>query len=88
MPQQPHPQLLSNEANVQLAISAINRDQIQSICTAAKIFNISRNALHWRLNGISSCGDCSVNSKRLTDLKEQAITNHALDVDTWISTQL
>jgi hypothetical protein len=81
MSQQPHTQLPSNEAKIQLAKLAIENNQIQSIREAAKAYNVSYTTLHRRLNGIASRSDCAPNSKKLTNSEEQAIIIHALDVD-------
>ena len=82
MPQQQHLQKRSNEADVQLAKLAIEQGQIQSIKEAAIIFNVAERTLRNRLNGMPSRSDCTPNSKKLTDLEEQAIIDYALDINT------
>jgi hypothetical protein len=73
--------LASNEADIQLAISSINSDQIQSNCSAAAIYSVSERTIRRRRAGISARRDCQPNSKKLTQLEEEVIISYILDLD-------
>jgi hypothetical protein len=73
--------LKSNEANTNMAIQAIDSYQFKSNRSAATAFKVSKDTLSRRRRGIPARRDCTPNSKNLTDLEEQAIVDHALDVD-------
>ena len=70
-----------NEADVLLALSAINQNQIQSEKRAAATFNVPRSTLYDRRAGIPARRDCEPNSKKLTKLEEEVIVRHILDLD-------
>jgi hypothetical protein len=74
-------QLKSNEANVNMAIQAIEMDQFRSNRSAAKVFKVSRRTLDRRRIGVPVRHDCAPNSKNLTELEEDVIIDHALDLD-------
>ena len=74
-------QLLSNEADIFLAISAINQNQILSKRRAATIFKVCRRTIDRRRAGIAARRDCEPNSKKLTKLEEEVITRHILNLD-------
>jgi hypothetical protein len=76
------PQLASAEANIHLAISAINRNQIQSVRGSAQTFAVPRTTLRHRRAGMPARRDCQPNSKKLTQLEEEVIVNYILDLDT------
>ena len=61
------------ESRLLLAIQAIRKDPHLSIRAAAKIYNISRTTLSERLGGRFSRRDIAANSRKLTDLEENAI---------------
>jgi hypothetical protein len=69
-------QLPYNEADVFLAILAINQIQIQiqSVNRAAATFNVPESTLRSRR-------DCEPKSKKLTKLEEEVIVKHILDLD-------
>ena len=81
MPQPTTTQLPYTEANIFLAISAINQDQISSVRRAAATFNCSESTVRRRRAGIAARRDCQPNSKKLTELEEEVITRHVLDLD-------
>ena len=56
----------SCEANINLAILALNTDQIQTERCAAATFEVSRATLHRRRAGKPARRDCQPNSKKLT----------------------
>ena len=74
-------QIVSNEADVQLAISSIASKQIQSNKHAAALYNIAETTLRRRRAGRPARRDCQPNSKKLTKLEEEVIVNHILDLD-------
>ena len=74
-------QLASREADIHLAISALQQDQIQAEAVAAQAFNVPRSTLHRRRAGKPARRDCQPNSKKLTQLEEEVIVNYILDLD-------
>ena len=81
MAQPPTTQLPYNEANILLAILALNRRQIPNICRAAATYNVPESTLRDRLAGKPARHDCQPNIKKLTKSKEEAIIKHVLDLD-------
>jgi hypothetical protein len=75
------PQNTSDEADIYLAISALNTDQIKTERRAAGTFGVSRATLHRRRVGTLARRDCQPNSKKLTQLEEEVIVKHILDLD-------
>ncbi|USP81206.1 putative transposase [Curvularia clavata] len=74
-------QIVSNEADVQLAISSIASKQIQSNKYAAALYNVAETTLRRRRAGKPARRDCQPNSKKLTKLEEEVIVSHILDLD-------
>ena len=74
-------QLPYNEADVVLAVSAINTGQIQSVRRAAATYNVPKATLRRQLNGTQSRHDCQPNLKILTKLEEEVVIKHILDLD-------
>jgi hypothetical protein len=66
---------------IYLAISALNTSQILLERRAADTFRVSRATLHRRRAGTPARRDYQPNSKKLTKLEEQVITNYILDLD-------
>ncbi|KAH8621882.1 putative transposase [Alternaria alternata] len=75
-------QLLSNKADVQLAILSINAQQIQGNRPAAAIYNVAEATLRRRRAGIPARRDCQPNLRKLTEREEQVIIRYILDLDT------
>jgi hypothetical protein len=73
--------LVSNEADVQLAVSSIKSHQIQSNRRAATVYNVSERTIRRRRAGKLARRDCQPNSKKLTQLEEEVIVSHILDLD-------
>ncbi|KAF7575417.1 hypothetical protein PtrM4_070430 [Pyrenophora tritici-repentis] len=71
----------SSEVNIHLAISAINRSQIQSIRDAAQTFEVPRTTLRRRRAGKPARADCQPNSRKLTQREEEVIISHILQLD-------
>ncbi|KAL2016468.1 hypothetical protein VTK56DRAFT_3489 [Thermocarpiscus australiensis] len=69
------------EARVILALEALENDENLSLRDAAKIYNVSRTTLTQRRKGRTARRDLPANSRRLTDLEEQAIVQYALELD-------
>jgi hypothetical protein len=74
-------QRASYESDIHLAILAIQNKQIQKEAVAADMFNVSRDTLHRRRAGKPARRDCQPNSKKLTQLEEQVVVSHILDLD-------
>jgi hypothetical protein len=75
-------QRASYEADIHLAISALQQDQIQKEAAAAQVYNVSRDTLHRRRAGTRARRDCQPNSKKLTQREEEVIVSYILDLDT------
>jgi hypothetical protein len=71
----------SCEADIHLAILALNANQIQTERRAAAMFEVSRATLHRRRNGKPARRDCQTNSKKLTQQEEEVIVKYILDLD-------
>ena len=80
MDQQQRFHSISKEAQIQLAKSAIEKSQIQSNRSAAKIHSIPLETLRRRRAGIPSRRDCTPNSRKLTDLEEEVIVRHIFEL--------
>ena len=74
-------QLPHKEADIYLAILAINKNQTQSERRAATTYCVPKTTLRRRRAGIAARRDCQPNSKRLTKLEEEVIIGHILDLD-------
>ena len=74
-------QLPCNEADILLAISALNKRQIASVNRAASTYNVPESTLRDRLAGKAARRDCQPKSKKLTKPKEEAIIKHVLNLD-------
>ena len=70
-----------NEANLLLAIAALNRGQIKSVAQAAATFKVPRTTLRARRAGIAMRRDCQPSLKKLTKLEEEVIVRYILDLD-------
>jgi len=70
-----------NEADIQLAILAVNATQIVHVRRAASAFNVPESTLRDRRAGKPARRDCQPNSKKLTQLEEEVIVQHVLDLD-------
>ncbi|USP82168.1 hypothetical protein yc1106_09442 [Curvularia clavata] len=81
MPPSHASQSISHEADIQLALSSLNRNQIQSTQRAAIAFNIPKSTLIDRRARKRARRDYQPNSKKLTKLEEDVIANHILDLD-------
>jgi hypothetical protein len=68
-------QMPSNERDIQLAISAIHSNQVQSRRSAAAVYNVAHRTLHRRLAGIPSRRDCQPNSRKLIQVEEEVIVS-------------
>jgi hypothetical protein len=70
------------ESDVILASSAIDRQQMQSSRRAASTYRVPKSTLNDRRAGKLARRDCQPNSKKLTQLEEEVIVKHILDLDT------
>ena len=71
----------SNEANIQLALQAIQQDAKLSVRRAAALYNVPRRTLDTQRAGITPQRDCTANSMKLLKTKEAVIIQHVLDLD-------
>jgi hypothetical protein len=74
-------QIVSNEADIQLAISSIDAKQVKGNRPAATIYNVAEATLRRRRRGMPARRDCQPNSKKLTQLEEEVIVKYILDLD-------
>ena len=81
MAQQLDTQLIPKEAQIQLAIQALEKDQIYGLRNAAHIFNIPFSTLQERRAGTASRRDIKPNSINLTVTKEAAIIQWILKLN-------
>src|SRR6195952_2317928 len=81
MPQPQQALVRSSEADIQLTISSLNKRQIKTVRAAAQTFNVPRTTLRDRRAGKPPRRDCQPNSKKLTQLEEEVIINHILNLD-------
>jgi hypothetical protein len=79
MSQQQPSQLLLDNARIELAKQAIRKSQFKSQRAAAKVFKVSRTTLGYQLRGKQPRRDCEANSKKLSNLEEDIISEHILD---------
>ncbi|KAJ8117393.1 hypothetical protein OPT61_g1382 [Boeremia exigua] len=81
MPQRYAHQVLSNEADIQLAINSVVTKQIQSESRAALTFNVPRMTMRDRRAGKPARRDCQPNSKKLTTVEEEVIVSYIIELD-------
>jgi hypothetical protein len=81
MQQPPNSQSTQSEGRMALAMSAIDQNQFRSVQRAAETYDLVQTTLRRRHAGIPSRRDCTLNSKKLTDLEESVIIQHILDLD-------
>jgi predicted HTH domain antitoxin len=72
---------LNKEANILLAIQALQNEKKLSLRRAAKIYTVSLTTLWRRQQGILSQRDTIPKSRKLSDLEEQIIVQFILDLD-------
>ena len=82
MPQQHNTKSTYTEADLQLALSDINSQRVQSSYRAARIYNLPESTLKHRRAGRRLRRDCEPNSKRLNKLEEEAIVKRILEEST------
>jgi hypothetical protein len=80
MPQPINTQSLLKEGKILLAKLAIDQNQIHSERSAVKSYNAVRTTLQRRRAGIHSRRDCIPNRRLLTDLEEEVLKQHILDL--------
>ena len=71
----------SNERQIQLALQAMHTDQNLSIRQAAKIYNVPRSTLTFRVRGRVARVDTTPKSRNLDSLEEDIIVREILDRD-------
>ena len=70
----------SDEANIQLAIQALDQGQFRTIRSAARAYSVCHKTLTRRLKGQPSRRDILANSRRLTNLEEEVVTQYITDL--------
>ena len=74
---QPH----SNEADIQLAISSINKRQFSANRRAAAVYSVPEATLRHRRAGRPAQRHCQPNSKKLTEREEEVIVSYILNLN-------
>jgi len=72
----------SQEARMHLAIGAIRQNRKLSLRTVAKLYNVPRSTLTTRINGIVPLKERRPATHKLTELEEEIIIQHILELDT------
>ena len=72
---------LSKENRMQMAISAIKNEKIQSKQEAASVFGVSEATLRNWLKGMKSRSETRAIGHKLTDFEEEALVKQLLDAD-------
>jgi hypothetical protein len=70
-----------DEAQILLAISALNQRQIGSVNRAAAMYNVPESTLRSRLAGVTPRRDYQPKLKKLTEPEEEVIIRYILDLD-------
>ena len=70
-----------NQADILLASTSLDSQQLSSSRRAALVYNVPKSTLNDRRAGRPARRDCQPNSKKLTQLEEQVITSYILDLD-------
>jgi hypothetical protein len=65
-----------------LALEAIQSNKKLSLRAAAKLYNVPETTLRHRRNGMPTRRDSPVNSKKLTQIEEEAIVRYILELAT------
>jgi hypothetical protein len=73
--------LVEQEGRIQLAISALKKNEISSIRCAAEIFNVPRSTLQDRLNGCQYRIEKHANGYRLSPTQEELLVEWILSRD-------
>src|SRR5690554_5045973 len=71
----------SDEGRLQIAIQAIRNHKGLSVRGAAKVYRVPETTLRDRMNGRRARQDTHANSKKMTELEEEAIIKYILDLD-------
>ncbi len=70
-----------NEANMLLAIQIVRQNPKCQLTKIAQIYNVPRMTLSRRVQGMNARSIIPLNSKKLTNLEEEAIVRYILDLD-------
>lgn len=72
---------LSQEARMQMAVSAYKKGEIKSKLKASKIFDVPESTLRTRLDGVNPRSETRANGHKLTAIEEEVLTKRLLDAD-------
>lgn len=81
MPQNASREAVEKEGRIELAINAIKHGQIPTVRAAARIFDVSRQTLGYRLKGRVSRQDQLANGRKLGTLDEELLKNWIIEAD-------
>lgn len=74
-------ELNEQEGRLLLAISALEKKQISSICEAVRVYNVPYTTLRQRFNGVTSRIEARANSYELTQNEEESLVRWILSLD-------
>jgi hypothetical protein len=74
--------LVEQEGRIEIAISALKNNEIQSIRRAAEIYKLPKSTLYDRVNGQQFRVNLRANSHRLSKTQEEALVNWIVSMDT------
>ncbi len=72
---------ISNEYQLQLILQAFEKNFQLNIRKAVRLYNVLYTTLSIRINGVSTCANTMINSRKLTMLEEEVIVQEILDLD-------
>ncbi|KAK7928782.1 hypothetical protein PG985_005780 [Apiospora marii] len=72
----------NKEDGLNLALQALQKDPKLRVRKAAAIYHVPESTLRSRRRGIQPQSEISANSRKLTNLEEEAIINYSVDLDT------
>ena len=81
MPPQRSLQRLQNEGKLSLAVHAIENDQIHTIRSAARVFEVPQRTLNYRLHGRVARVDYRPVGHKLTTTEEETLRAWLIDMD-------
>ena len=77
----PQSQSLQKEGRLSLAVAAIQREQIQHVFSAAKLYNTPLSTLQDRLAGALPQAVANAKKRKLLSTEEQSLVQWILDLD-------
>jgi predicted HTH domain antitoxin len=73
--------LIEQEGRIELAIQAIQKQELRSIREAARLFAVPRTTLATRLQGVHNRAISRANSHKLTEIEEESLEKWIISMD-------